>query len=371
MSFWNYVWGDGIQAPMSILQGFGALLTGVSAMLAYRQYRNKHYGLSDGEWDILKALQKYRVDSSSAKIEAYLHDKMFGEKLNEYRTRRAGDIILKAELPSGGDPSERYWEDVESTALRTSPNYARYCNDLVDRGHLRKPEDNSNVKCYELTDRGERLMREKRNTIESRFFVCAFINEVEEMQDDLRSWHQLQPGTVIPTFLTCSPSSVIGAEFPAEPDDNPCNVRCFIAAPVRREDVESRIGHTVHLELRRATHHLAAHGQDDMILARLVYVKDRRDGLCEMWFDDPSDFLEMKQKKIEDTYYPNSSNRAELPVSYMRLRSRENRELRRKRVEWLHYRHEGPMARFRRKARDICTKTGGILLSVWRKLRPA
>ena len=356
MSLWNYIWGDSVQVPMSVVQSVSTVLLFVwTVYLAYRQSRTKNYDLGDEEWDVMKAFQEYRASESSPRIDSYLDEEAFNKRLNEYRTRNAGDIIVKANLP--GDRSDRDWLDVEAVALLVSPQYARYCNNLVDREHLRKVDYNDGIERYELTSSGERLMREKRNTIESRFFVCVFISEVEEMQDDLRSWHWLQPGAVMPDFLRCAPSSVVGAEFPEEPDDNPCNVRCLIAAPIGREEVESRIGRAIHLELRKGTHHLAAHGQDDMILARLVYVKDRRDGLCEMWFDDPmytpslSDPLEVKQKKIEDTYYPNSSNRAVMPQSYMQRQARENREQRRKRMEWLRYRHEGFVARLRRRIR--------------------
>ena len=64
----HWVFGRGIQEPMSVLQGVGAIATAVAAWRAYLQYRDKRYGLGDGEWDILKALHEFGVNGSSNEI---------------------------------------------------------------------------------------------------------------------------------------------------------------------------------------------------------------------------------------------------------------------------------------------------------------
>ena len=375
-AIWDWLFGRGIQEPMSVLQGVGAIATAIAVWGAYLQYRDKRYGLSYGEWDILKALQKFRFNLQMDKVdevEVYLDTDEFHARLNEYprscgRPEQTGSLLLKAqkvgETHAGSSPPEA----VPSNLL-VSARYRRYCRSLEDREYLCRIGETKNIEKYELTGAGERFMQKKWKSIEERYFLGTFVNEVEIMEMDIRSWHKLRPGAVVPEFPGCRSEISGGVEFPDSTyeEDNPCGVRYLLLSRKDQVDVDElgkKLGHAVRLRVEKPTIHLPP-DSERILLAGLKYFRVS-DIWVEMWFGNPmfvsgGSSLEEEQRKIEERHYRNGY--LELPQPYWkRTRTDEVKEHRRRRREWLLHRHENRLDRYRRRLSEAPSR-------LWNRLR--
>ncbi len=370
------------------LAGWGAAATGVAAILAYRQYRDKRYGLSDGEWDILKALQKFRFNlplerlDGSDEVEVYLDANEFYAKLNEYpkscgKQETYGDILLKAHK-IGDAHMYPSFPDVMPSNLLVSARYRKYCRSLENREYLSLVGETKSVEKYELTNDGERFIREQWKSIAKRYFLHKFVDEVEIIAADNKFRHNLERSEVVPNFPRHTPSIVLGWEFPSHyyQESNPCGVWFLLMTLEDEVDVEEleehrNLGYPVRLKVEKPTIHLSPR-TDDHLIADLKYfrVSDmrvemfsrgprvNRNRMVEMWFGEQ----EVEQKKIEGTYYRNGY--LELPV---RDPDREKRITEKKaefyrRWEWLRHRHENRLSRYRRRLSEAPSR-------LWSRLR--
>ncbi len=329
------------------LAGWGAAATGVAAILAYLQYRDKRYGLSDGEWDILKALQKYRLINPSVAV-VCLDDDSFHRVLYKYLktayllARSNTDMLLHAwEL---GESHARSFPPVFGVEnLIVSPVYTKYCRSLKDREYLSRISAENGVEKYDLTPDGEHFMEKKRKRIEKRDFRGNFLDGVEIVKWDTESRHRLEPGAVEPDFMGYSPSIVDGWEFPdsAFNRDNPCGVWCMLRSYRHEADVDrisNMVGHDVRLKIKGPTVNLLPdneHGMDASL--RYCHVGEV---VVDMWFGDPQgettyfspdslpptieESRKAVQKKIEETYYRNGD--LNLPQSYKEREVAERRD---------------------------------------------
>ena len=369
------VFGGDIRRPMSVVQAAGAVLTGGSVFFAYRQYRDKRYGLSDGEWDILKAIQKFRFNLPMEKVdevEVYLDANEFRDKLNEYpkscgKEEIHGHLLLKAQKVGETHAGSSSPESVPSNLL-VSARYRRYCRSLENREYLCRIGGLESVEKYELTGAGERFVQKKWKSIEERYFLGAFVNEVEIMEMDIRSWHELRPGAVVPEFPGCRSEILGGVEFPDSiyEEDNPCGVRYLLLARKDQVDVEElgrKLGHDVHLKVEKPTIHLPP-DSERIVLAGLKYFRVG-EVWVEMWFGKPvfapgESSLETEQRRIEETYYRNGN--LNLPRPYwQRVRTDEVKEHRRRRRQWLLHRHENRLSRYRRQVSEARSR-------LWRRV---
>ena len=356
-----------------MLQGVGAIATAVAAWGAYLQYRDKRYGLSDGEWDILKALQEFGVSRPSNEIEVYLDANEFEAKLNEYpescgKGSTYGDILLKASRVS-----EEHWPSsyplVVPEGLFVSARYRKYCRGLEgNREYLSLVSRTESVEKYELNTDGERFMQKKWDHIKKRYFSGEFVNEVEIMKTHIRSWHELRTGAVVPEFLN-SPGLVIeGIEFPDDSEDNPCGVWYLLM--IRKDCIDAdelgldqMLGAYAPLKVKGSTIHLLSDGESN-IPAGLIYFHIGETWI-EMWFgetgysghgpdnasalasleENRKEVLEKTPEKIKEMYYPNGS--LVLPKPYWKRKMPEETEEQRKRYQWLRHRNETRLSRFR------------------------
>ena len=319
------------------LAGWGAAATGTAAVLAYLQYRDKRYGLSDGEWDILKALQQYRLINPLVEV-VCLDDDSFHRVLYKYLKtayslgKFSADLLLHAwEYGETHVPSNPPAFGVEN--LIVSPVYTKYCRSLKDREYLSRAIATNGVEKYDLTPDGERIMENKRKSIEKRDFRGDFLDGVEIVQWDTGSRHRLEPGAVEPDFLESSRGVAGGWEFPdaAFDRDNPCGVWCLLRSYKHEVDIakiRSMLGRDVRLKIKGPTVHLSpdSEGGVDVILKHFHV----GEWTVDMWFGDPQGDIayfppdslpptieesrEEAQKKIKETYYPNGD--LDLPQSY-------------------------------------------------------
>ncbi len=402
----NWLFGRGIQEPMSVLQGVGAIATAIAVWGAYLQYRDKRYGLSDGEWDILKALQQYRMAGwhlsdgeavyrfgrSSDDIDVYLDAGEFLDHSNEYPRSCGkvdvvvGDLVLRADrMGISGLP--RNFSRIIAKRILASPRYRKYCRSLENRGYLSTISKEENIERYDLTEDGERFMQKQWKNIEKRYFLGEFVDEVDIIDADVRSWHELAYHAVVPEFyhggrfqgVEFPPSLIYGSDIYEK--DNPCGIRYLIRVTKDAVDVErvkNMVGKDVHLKVESPTVHLLGEYLDDGggIVANMKYF--RVEGVwIEMWFVDqvkytleihgiePSEKevrrkLEAQQKKIEEVYYRNGH--LELPQPYRKRRDVERRGYERKREIWISRRYETRVSRYRRRV----SETPGRL---WRRLK--
>ncbi len=326
------------------LAGWGAAATGVSAVFAYRQYREKQYGLSEGEWDILKSLCQYRVgffpwydnwptymvDKLEVCLESDLRSNEYRNKLESYppdarhamlnmtvttyttivqprpmnilRNSPRIDLLLTARIEDQNSvslaPSRRR---IRINRLLVSERYRKYCRSLENREYLSRISETKSVEKYELTGDGERFVQKQLKRIAKQEYGCGFVDEVKMIDAHNISWHELKPGAVVPEFLEHLAEVSDGVEFPeVRGDNNPCDIGLLISAPKDQVDVEkikSMVGHLVYLEVRNRTVHLASSRKDRNVLARLVYFRvremkpvydDRGTVKIDMWFGGPA-----------------------------------------------------------------------------------
>lgn len=371
---WEWLSGrGGIQGIMSVVGAAGAIVTGWAAFLAYLQYRDKRYALSDGEWDILKALQKFRFNGPSDEVEVYLDASEFHAKLNEYpkscgKRGTRGDILLKAHK-IGDAHMYPSFPDVMPSKLLVSARYRKYCRSLENRGYLSRIGETERVEEYELTDDGERFIQMQWTSIAKRYFLGKFVDEVEIIAADNKFRHKLDHSAVVPEIPGISPTNVFGWEFPSSYYDeaNPCGVWCLLMTLEEEVDVEElegyrNLGYLVNLKVEKPTIHLSPNA-DGYLLANLKYFRvsdmrvemfssgPRKDPirLVEMWFGDQ----EVEQRGIEETYYRNGY--LELPErdpDWKRRIAEEKAEFYR-RMEWLQYRHMPLRSRYRRRVVEV------------------
>ena len=378
------------------LAGWGAAATGVAAILAYLQYRDKRYGLSDGEWDILKALQKYRLadwrksdgevvyrfNRPSDEIDVQLDEEELRRQLNEYSNAVGkpsvtfGEILLRADkMGISGLP--RHFSRSVPRKLIVSTRYRKYCHSLESRGYLSLISTTRSIEKYDLTDDGERFLKGQRKNIAQRYFLGTFVDEAEIIDIDIRSWHELGYKAVAPDFY--HGGHFYGVEFPPSliygstiyEEDNPCGVRYLIMVTKDSVDigkVRRLVGHDIHLKVGKPTVHLLGEHLDEKhgIIANLKYCRDSEVWI-EMWFGDEVEYtlgmhgvepseeeveeqLKTQQKKIEETYYRNGL--LGLPQPYWKRREVEREGYERKREIWISHRYETRASRYKRRVSE-------------------
>ena len=397
-AIWDWLFERGIQEPMSVLQGVGAIATAFVAWRAYRQYKDKRYGLSDGEWDLLKALCQYRVgffpwfnnwpnymiDKLEVYLESDLQSDTFRNVLERYppdlrhallnmtvityttivqpnpmnrlrKTPRIDLLLTAREEDKDGEPLSPGKRRVRIGKLLVSARYRKYCRSLENREYLSRVTTTKSVEKYELTGDGEHFVQKQLKRIAKREYRCNFVDEVKMAEAYNRSWHELEPGSVVPEFLECRAEICDGVEFPdyVHEEYNPCGVGLLISASKDQVDVEkikSMLGHLVHLEVKNQTVHLASSRGGRNALARLVYFRVREvkpvydergtlilegDVKVDMWFGSPAysgvpradiadsqryrlpeSDLEQEKKEIEEHHYPKES--VKLPKSIIK-----------------------------------------------------
>ena len=378
---WEWLSGrGGIQAIMSVVVAAGAIVTGWAAFLAYLQYREKRYSLSDGEWDILKALCQYRVgffpwrdnwptymiDKLEVFLDSDLQSSEYRTELECYPPRKHPnldmtvvtythiyhpvyvnrlrdspriDLLLTARVEDQDGvshaPSRRR---IGINRLLVSARYRKYCRSLENREYLSRVAETKSVEKYELTGDGERFVQKQLKRIAKQEYGCNFVDEVKMIDAHNISWHELKPGAVVPEFLEHLAEVSDGVEFPGvRGDNNPCDIGLLISAPkdqVDVEKIESMLGHLVCLEVRNRTVYLVSSRKDRNVLARLVYfrvrevkpVYDERGTLIfegevkiDMWFGGPA-YSGFPRADIAD------SQRYRLPESDLEQKKKEIEE---------------------------------------------
>lgn len=230
-------------------------------------------------------------------------------------------------------------------------------------------------------------MQKRWKSIAKRYFLGKFVNEVEIIAVDNKFRHRLDRSEVVPEFPGRSPTNVFGWEFPSHYYDeaNPCGVWFLLMTLEDEVDVEELEKYRdwrypVHLKVEKPTIHLSPR-TDDYLLADLKYfrVSDMRvemfsreprvdrNRMVEMWFGGQ----EVDQRKIEETYYRNGY--LELPErdpDWKRRIAEEKAEFYR-RMEWLQYRHETRLARYRRRVSQAWSRLWRGLCRYWRRLLEA
>ena len=390
----------GIQAIMSVVGAAGAIVTGWAAFLAYLQYRDKRYGLSEIEWDILKALwMAWYYDTSLYKVGVYLDDNDFKDHLNEYPKSCGREqypehtpLLLKARK-IGDTHSNASSPRAEPRKLLVCAEWGMHCRQLARRGYLRLIRKTKAVEEYDLTAEGPRFTAEKSKSLAKRLFMG--VDEVEIMGEDIKSWHMLSGGAITPRFLEAHIEKSGGVEFPHPfyKEDNPCGVWYLLVIVPRGhidiDEIGNRLGIVDRLNVKKPTTYLSPDSQFVDAVLKYFHVEDESGQLViEMWYGGigpmldivggsrRKEWLRKERKKIEETYYPSGS--LDFPDDYINYKSRrgdEKFEEMMRRFEWLQYRHKPLRSRYRRRVSHAWSRLwrglwrcGCRVSEVWRSL---
>ncbi len=337
----------------SWLAGIGTLSLAIVSVRQMGKERRERETLTDGEWDILKAIvQSYRqqpntltvftdedafleylrhnyplaalnnddyFDQDSRPLAALTADKYpFYVKQHSRHYSRINAVPRKDPGPQKTAPGPVF--DADQLVIRV--DYSRYVTKLSERGYLDKTSDNgsNHSVSYTISTDGEQFIKNHIRRLHQPFTkIYTFFDVAEMLEIDHNIWHPLPPNAIVPEYVDTSRGQILGVEFPGVGEGSVPGIDYILEVPKQAVDIEELNRHfdgdnrRVYVSSSLYHHQWIAKREQPLLSQNLLYWREDR-GWIHLWFEDgvgntwarsrrSRDWKEEKRQQIETEFY--------------------------------------------------------------------